>query len=120
MNLGRRNSVKADSIHLFDFLGSSKTIFEIPVFQRNYEWDKDQCEQLFKDLTVAARTNTDHFIGAIVYVTETGNKMSHIYRIIDGQQRLTSLTLLLKALSDADEQDRDEIEEEYLTPEMSI
>lgn len=41
--------------------------------------------------------------------------MSHIYRIIDGQQRLTSLTLLLKALSDADEQDRDEIEEEYLT-----
>ena len=115
MNLGRRNSVKADSIHLFDFLGSSKTIFEIPVFQRNYEWDKDQCEQLFKDLTVAARTNTDQFIGAIVYVTETGNQMSHIYRIIDGQQRLTSLTLLLKALSDADEQDRDEIEEEYLT-----
>ena len=92
-----------------------RTIFEIPVFQRNYEWDKDQCEQLFKDLTVAAQTNTDHFIGAIVYVTETGNKMSHIYRIIDGQQRLTSLTLLLKALSDADEQDRDEIEEEYLT-----
>lgn len=107
--------MKADSIHLFDFLGSSKTIFEIPVFQRNYEWDKDQCEQLFKDLTVAAQTNTDHFIGAIVYVTETGNKMSHIYRIIDGQQRLTSLTLLLKALSGADEQDRDEIEEEYLT-----
>lgn len=41
--------------------------------------------------------------------------MSHIYRIIDGQQRLTSLTLLLKALSVADEQDQDEIEEEYLT-----
>lgn len=107
--------MKADSIHLFDFLGSGKTIFEIPVFQRNYEWDKDQCKQLFKDLTVAARTDTDHFIGAIVYVTETGNKMSHIYQIIDGQQRLTSLTLLLKALAYTDEQDRDEIEEEYLT-----
>ncbi|MEB3364738.1 DUF262 domain-containing protein [Lactobacillus sp. R2/2] len=107
--------MKADSIHLFDFLGSGKTIFEIPVFQRNYEWDKDQCEQLFKDLTIAAQNNTDHFIGAIVYVTETGSKMSHIYRIIDGQQRLTSFTLLLKALSDADEQDRAEIEEEYLT-----
>ncbi|UQS84117.1 DUF262 domain-containing protein [Bombilactobacillus thymidiniphilus] len=107
--------MKADSIHLFDFLGSGKTIFEIPVFQRNYEWNKDQCEQLFADLTLAARNDTDHFIGAIVYVTETGNKMSHIYRIIDGQQRLTSLTLLLKALADADESDRDEIEEEYLT-----
>ena len=88
--------MKADSIHLFDFLGSGKTIFEIPVFQRNYEWDKAQCEQLFKDLTIAAQNDTDHFIGAIVYVTETGNKMSHIYRIIDGQQRLTSLTLLLR------------------------
>lgn len=41
--------------------------------------------------------------------------MSHIYRIIDGQQRLTSLTLLLKTLSDADKQDQAEIEEEYLT-----
>ncbi|MCE6034018.1 MULTISPECIES: DUF262 domain-containing protein [Lactobacillaceae] len=107
--------MKADSIHLFDFLGNGKTIFEIPVFQRNYEWDREQCQQLFKDLTVAAQTNTDHFIGAIVYVTETGNKMSHIYRIIDGQQRLTSLTLLLKALSVADEHDQAEIEEEYLT-----
>lgn len=113
--MGRSSILKADSIHLFDFLGSGKTIFEIPVFQRNYEWDKSQCEQLFNDLTIAAQNDTDHFIGAIVYVTETGNKMSHIYRIIDGQQRLTSLTLLLKALSVADEQDQDEIEEEYLT-----
>lgn len=107
--------MKADSIHLFDFLGNGKTIFEIPVFQRNYEWDKDQCEQLFKDLVNAAKTNTDHFIGAVVYVTETGSKLSHIYRIIDGQQRLTSLTLLLKALADQDDQDREEIEEQYLT-----
>ena len=107
--------MKADSIHLFDFLGSGKTIFEIPVFQRNYEWGRDQCEQLFKDLTLAVQNDTDHFIGAIVYVTETGNKMSHIYRIIDGQQRLISLTLLLKALSEADAQDQAEIEEEYLT-----
>lgn len=77
--------VKVDSIHLFDFLGNGKTIFEILVFQRNYEWDKDQCEQLFKDLVNAARTDNDHFIGAVVYVTETGSRMSHIYRIIDGQ-----------------------------------
>lgn len=92
--------MKADSIHLFDFLGNGKTIFEIPVFQRNYEWDKEQCKQLFNDLINAAKSNTDHFIGTIVYVSETGNKMSHIYRLIDGQQRLTSLTLLLKALAD--------------------
>lgn len=61
--MGRSSILKADSIHLFDFLGSGKTIFEIPVFQRNYEWDKSQCEQLFNDLTIAAQNDTDHFIG---------------------------------------------------------
>ena len=78
--------MKADSIHLFDFLENSKTIFEIPVFQRNYEWGEQQCGQLFKDLINVATQDQaqdqDHFIGAIVYVTETGRKMSHIYRII--------------------------------------
>lgn len=103
--------MKADSIHLFDFLENGKTIFEIPVYQRNYEWGEQQCKQLFKDLLIATEDDQDHFIGAIVYVSESGRKQSHIYRIIDGQQRLTSLTLLLKALADVDEEDRAEIQE---------
>ncbi|MDH5100589.1 DUF262 domain-containing HNH endonuclease family protein [Lactobacillus kefiranofaciens] len=107
--------MKADSIHLFDFLGNGKTIFEIPVFQRNYEWSIPQCEQLFNDLITAEKENQDHFIGAVVYVTNSGEKMSHIYRIIDGQQRLMSLTLLLKAISDVDAENKDEIEEQFLT-----
>lgn len=110
-----RNRVKADSIHLFDFLENGKTIFEIPVFQRNYEWDEQQCSQLFKDLTIAVEDDQDHFIGAIVYVAETGRKLSHIYRIIDGQQRLMSLMLLLKSLADVNDQVRAEIQEQYLT-----
>ena len=110
-----KNRVKADSIHLFDFLENGKTIFEIPVFQRNYEWDEQQCSQLFKDLTIAAEDDQDHFIGAIVYVAETGRKLSHIYRIIDGQQRLMSLMLLLKSLADVNDQVRAEIQEQYLT-----
>lgn len=110
-----RNKVKADSIHLFDFLENGKTIFEIPVFQRNYEWDEQQCSQLFKDLTIAAEDDQDHFIGAIVYVAETGRNLSHIYRIIDGQQRLMSLMLLLKSLADVNDQVRAEIQEQYLT-----
>lgn len=107
--------MKADSIHLFDFLENGKTIFEIPVFQRNYEWDEQQCSQLFKDLTIAAEDDQDHFIGAIVYVAETGRKLSHIYRIIDGQQRLMSLMLLLKSLADVNDQVWAEIQEQYLT-----
>lgn len=106
--------MKADSLHLFDFLGKGKTIFEIPVFQRNYEWDDQQCDQLFNDMVASAKDDQDHFIGAIVYVDEEGPKQGHIYKIIDGQQRLTSLTLLLKALSEADEKNKDEIEHEYL------
>lgn len=107
--------MKADSIHLFDFLENGKTIFEIPVYQRNYEWGEQQCKQLFKDLLIATEDDQDHFIGAVVYVSDSGRKQSHIYRIIDGQQRLTSLTLLLKALADVDEEDRAEIQEQYLT-----
>ena len=70
---------------------------------------------MFKNLTSAANDDQDHFIGAIVYVTETGRKLSHIYRIIDGQQRLMSLMLLLKALADVNDQVRAEIQEQYLT-----
>lgn len=54
-------------------------------------------------------------LGAIVYVAETGRKLSHIYRIIDGQQRLMSLMLLLKSLADVNDQVRAEIQEQYLT-----
>ncbi|WP_348635853.1 DUF262 domain-containing protein [Lactobacillus sp. ESL0680] len=86
----------------------------MPVFQRNYEWDEEQCEQLFNDLVLACQNNRDHFIGTIVYVSETGSNLSHLNRIIDGQQRLTTLTLLLKAIANQDEEHRQEIEEEFL------
>lgn len=106
--------MKADSINLSYFLGSSKTIFEIPVFQRNYEWTEQQCRQLFDDLEQASNKKSYHFIGAIVYVAETGPKMALVYRIIDGQQRLMSVTLLLKALADLNNQIEEEIKEQYL------
>ncbi|MDF7672284.1 DUF262 domain-containing protein [Lactobacillus sp. ESL0701] len=106
--------MKADTAHLFDFLSQNKTIFEIPVFQRNYEWDEEQCEQLFNDLVLASQNNRDHFIGTIVYVSETGSNLSHLNRIIDGQQRLTTLTLLLRAIANQDEEHCQEIEEEFL------
>ena len=54
--------MKADSLHLFDFLGKGKTIFEIPVFQRNYEWGDQQCDQLFNDMVASAKDDQDHFI----------------------------------------------------------
>lgn len=100
---------------LLDFLAQNKTLFEIPVYQRNYEWGKIQCKQLFDDLVKALSSHNEHFIGTVVYVPESGSKMSHIEIIIDGQQRLTSCMLLLKAISENEPTVKDDIEENFLT-----
>lgn len=83
-----------------DLLESNKKQFIIPVYQRNYEWNKIQCKKLFDDIIEAYEKKKKHFIGSIVYV-ELGeiNKL-HNYVIIDGQQRITTLYLLLKAMYD--------------------
>lgn len=107
--------MKADNIALIDFLSQSKTLFEIPVYQRNYEWGETQCRQLFSDLIRSIESNNKHFIGAVVYVENSGDKMSHIDIIIDGQQRLTSCMLLLKAIAESDRSVEEEIEENFLT-----
>ena len=79
------------------------TQFVIPVFQRDYNWTEAECEQLWKDiLQIAAdETNRAHFLGSIVYVS-TGDTAAGFTRwlLIDGQQRVTTLTLLLTALRD--------------------
>jgi predicted transport protein len=76
----------------------------IPVFQRDYTWEADpQCAQLWRDIRRAAHAGGEagHFLGAIVYVA-TGDTLAGFTRwlLIDGQQRLTTLTLLLVALRD--------------------
>jgi uncharacterized protein with ParB-like and HNH nuclease domain len=78
--------------------------FIIPVFQRDYTWDAEtQCAQLWRDVLRAARAGGEHghFLGSIVYVA-TGDSLAGFTRwlLIDGQQRLTTLTLLLTALRD--------------------
>jgi predicted transport protein len=77
------------------------TQFVIPVFQRDYSWTETQCEQLWKDLLHIAsdKSSRAHFLGSVVYVS-TGDSSAGFTRwlLIDGQQRLTTLTLLLAAL----------------------
>ena len=79
------------------------TQFVIPVFQRDYRWSEAQCEQLWRDILLIAKdeTNRGHFMGSVVYVS-TGDTSAGFTRwlLIDGQQRLTTLTLLLAALRD--------------------
>ena len=77
--------------------GSDKR-FVIPVYQRNYDWRTDNCKQLFDDLKKVIRTDRkSHFFGSIVSVyNPDGDNME--FQIIDGQQRLTTISLLLLAM----------------------
>ncbi len=77
--------------------------FVIPVFQRDYTWTEEQCQQLWNDvITVASGgPQAKHFIGSIVYTpTEGGSAVFTRWLLIDGQQRLTTVMLLLAALRD--------------------
>jgi uncharacterized protein with ParB-like and HNH nuclease domain/predicted transport protein len=79
------------------------TQFVIPVFQRDYSWTEPQCTQLWSDVLRAATSGDErgHFLGSVVYIA-TGDSLAGFTRwlLIDGQQRLTTLTLLLTALRD--------------------
>ena len=82
--------------------GSSQ--FVIPVFQRDYTWQAEpQCLQLWRDVVRASQreSTNGHFLGSVVYIA-TGDNSAGFTRwlLIDGQQRLTTLTLLLIALRD--------------------
>jgi uncharacterized protein with ParB-like and HNH nuclease domain len=79
------------------------TQFTIPVFQRDYTWTDINCEQLWKDVIRIGKSpvNRSHFLGSLVY-TPSGDSSAGFtqYQVIDGQQRLTTWTLLMVALRD--------------------
>ncbi len=94
--------MKATESKVEDFLASNKTQFIIPVYQRNYDWTVAQCKQLLDDILEVGnskKTNA-HFIGSIVYIHDDAYTTSRIKEltIIDGQQRLTTLTLIYLAI----------------------
>ncbi|MFM9908823.1 MAG: DUF262 domain-containing protein [Chitinophagaceae bacterium] len=90
--------MEAKQVKLNKFLSQTDTQFMIPVYQRNYDWTLPQCKQLFDDiLSVANNENlTSHFIGSIVFIHDNVYSSSGISElsIIDGQQRLTTITLI--------------------------
>ncbi len=96
--------MKASPIQLNKFLQKQDTQFVIPIYQRNYDWSEEQCKQLLEDIIEVGRSPKDeakvHFIGSIVYVCNDEYTTDEIeqYVIIDGQQRITTITLLLIAL----------------------
>lgn len=74
--------------------------YTIPVYQRSYSWKKQQCNQLYDDIIDSVKKGRNHYLGSIVYSEKTDDNFSFC-PIIDGQQRLTTVILLLKALYDS-------------------
>lgn len=94
--------MKATEAKLLDFLRKSSQ-FIIPIYQRTYSWTEKECLQLWEDIL---RTGSDdrlsaHFVGSIVYVEKGLSNLTsqEPMLVIDGQQRLTTLTLILAALA---------------------
>ncbi|MCQ2498853.1 MAG: DUF262 domain-containing HNH endonuclease family protein [Lachnospiraceae bacterium] len=83
-----------------DFIEPNKRQYAIPVYQRNYEWSREQCVKLFADIVEAYKKDKTHFCGSVVYAPLKEEHNIHYYVIVDGQQRLTTIYLLLKALMD--------------------
>ncbi|WP_124733234.1 DUF262 domain-containing protein [Helicobacter pylori] len=86
-----------------DFFALTGTIFSIPVYQRNYTWEEENCEKLLQDIVSISQNKKTHFMGSITYILHLIDDKKSLrqlqeFVIIDGQQRVTTLMLLLKAI----------------------
>ncbi len=96
--------MKAVEANLLKFIQSGEQ-FVIPIYQRTYSWQESECDQLWKDIIRAGTdpSHAGHFVGSVVYIEEGQSNIGRWspYLVIDGQQRLTTVSLLLAALADA-------------------
>lgn len=78
-----------------EIFNDNKTTYEVPIYQRNYAWEKDEISALIQDVYDASSVNKPtYFIGTLV----SFHKGDQIYEVIDGQQRLTTINLVLSVL----------------------
>lgn len=90
--------MKGSECRLIEYMEGSKKRFIIPVYQRNYDWKTDNCKQLFDDLIKVIKINRkSHFFGSLVSVYVPSGRNTE-FLVIDGQQRLTTVSLLLLAM----------------------
>lgn len=92
------------------------SFYEIPSFQRPFSWDEDNFRELIDDLC-ACDTKSQYFLGSIVYYTENGDRI-----VVDGQQRLTSLMILLACIRDliAEQKVKNDLQGLIIQPEDTV
>ncbi|WP_027497799.1 DUF262 domain-containing HNH endonuclease family protein [Rhodococcus sp. JG-3] len=105
-----------DNVPVYTLLSPENAIvYRVPTYQREYSWSKPQWDDLFDDLLDAAGDG-GHFLGTIICVNQTQNATHEtILELIDGQQRMTTLSLLLAAIHGTLEVRRSKLDEDDLT-----
>ncbi|MCU1638978.1 MAG: hypothetical protein JWL94_1625 [Microbacteriaceae bacterium] len=95
----RATNIDATAVNTIRWLSTTEATIVVPVYQRQYRWDIGGCEQLLADIRDAAdgAHQHTHFIGSILSSTSTGDAAGELV-LIDGQQRITTLMLLIAAL----------------------
>lgn len=89
--------MKGSEAKLVSYMQGSDKRFVIPVYQRNYDWKQENCKQLFDDLVkIIRKDRKSHFFGSIVSAHSDGEYNE--FQVIDGQQRLTTISLLMLAM----------------------
>lgn len=93
--------MKANDLFLLKVF-STHTVFEIPYYQRSYVWEEENWKRFLEDMENISSVEKPYFIGSLILKqkeTETGSKYSDVRVVIDGQQRLTTITVFFKVLS---------------------
>lgn len=105
-----------DNVPVYTLLSPENTIvYRIPTYQREYSWSKQQWDDLFDDL-LDSSGDFGHFLGTIICVNQTANATQEtLLELIDGQQRMTTLSLLLAAIHGCLESHRDNLDADDIT-----
>jgi hypothetical protein len=99
-NMSTATNVEATAVNTIGWLSAPDTTIVVPVYQRQYRWDIGGCEQLLGDIRAVAESaaSDTHFIGSILSTASTSAEDDAHLVLIDGQQRITTLMLLIAAL----------------------
>ena len=101
--------ITPSQLTIAQLLSSKNEQFFIPAYQRRYAWGNKQLVELFEDINLLDK-NDSHFLGTILLLTESHKANINMLEVVDGQQRIISLSLLLEAIKDRfAELDREDI-----------
>jgi len=96
-------SINTKRLSIGKLLGSVNEVFRIPLYQRPYNWGKDQWNDLWEDIIRIERDDT-HFFGSIITISQERQSGFEFFEVVDGQQRLTTVEILLTAIRDIAEE----------------